>query len=97
MDKMIYLNNLYDCYQKLLTKKEREYFEEYYFNNLSLGEIAENYNISRNAVFKQLKIAEKKLIEYEEYLQLYQKKNKIINILGDKLTKKELKEIEELL
>ena len=97
MEKMIYLNNLYDYYQNLLTAKEKLYFEEYYFNNLSLGEIAENYNISRNAVFRQLKIAEKKLYEYEEDLQLYKKKAKIINILENKLNEKELKEIEDLL
>lgn len=97
MDKMLYLNNLYDYYQNLLTEKQRLYFEEYYFNNLSLGEIAENYNVSRNAVFNQLKIAEKRLNEYENILQLYQKKNKIINIIGNKLEEKELKEIEELL
>ena len=97
MDKMIYLNNLYDYYQNLLTEKQRLYFEEYYFNNLSLGEIAENYNVSRNAVFNQLKFVEKKLNEYEEYLQLYKKKNKIIHILENKITKEKLKEIEELL
>lgn len=97
MDKMLYLNNLYDYYQNLLTDKQRLYFEEYYFNNLSLGEIAENYNVSRNAVFNQLKIAEKRLNEYENILQLYQKKNKIISIIGNKLEEKELKEIEELL
>lgn len=97
MDKMLYLNNLYDYYQNLLTDKQRLYFEEYYFNNLSLGEIAENYNVSRNAVFNQLKIAEKRLNEYENILQLYQKKNKIISIIGNKLEEKELKEIEDLL
>ncbi len=97
MDKMFYLNNLYDYYQSLLTDKQRLYFEEYYFNNLSLGEIAENYNVSRNAVFNQLKIIEKKLEEYERDLQLYQKKAKIMSIVEDKLTEKELKELEELL
>jgi len=97
MDKIFYLNNLYDYYQTLLTEKQRLYFEEYYFNNLSLGEIAENYNVSRNAVFNQLKIIEKKLEEYERDLQLYQKKAKIMSIVEDKLTEKELKELEELL
>ena len=97
MNKMIYLNNLYDYYQSLFTEKQRTYFEEYYFNNLSLGEIAENYNVSRNAVFNQLKIIEKKLEEYERDLQLYQKKAKIMSIVGDKLNKEELKELEELL
>ena len=48
MEKFIYLNNLYDLYGLLLTKKQQLYFEEYYFNNLSYGEISEKYQISRN-------------------------------------------------
>ena len=56
MEKLVYLNNLYDLYGILLTEKQQTYFEEYYFNNLSYGEISEKYNISRNACFKQLKI-----------------------------------------
>ena len=97
MESRNYIIILYDFYNTLFSDKQKLYFEEYYFNNLSLGEIAENYNVSRNAVFNQLKIAEKRLNEYENILQLYQKKNKIISIIGNKLEEKELKEIEELL
>ena len=46
MEKFVYLNNLYDCYKELLTDKQKMYFEDYYFNNLSLSEIAENYDVS---------------------------------------------------
>ena len=59
MEEFIYYNNLYDFYGNLLTEKQRQYFEDYYFNNLSLQEIAENYNISRNAVYNSLKEIEK--------------------------------------
>ena len=55
------LTILYDYYSNLLTDKQRLYFEEYYFNNLSLQEISENYSVSRNAVFNSLKEIEKKL------------------------------------
>ena len=81
MEKLIYLNNLYDLYGELLTDKQKLYFEEYYFNNLSYGEISEKYDISRAACFKQLKIIEEKLMEYEEKLKLLYKKNKINDIL----------------
>lgn len=74
MEEFIYYNNLYDCYYKLLTEKQRVYFEEYYFNNLSLSEISENYGVSRNAVYKQIQITIEKLKEYEEKLGLYKKK-----------------------
>ena len=81
MEKLIYLNNLYDLYGELLTEKQKLYFRDYYFNNLSYGEISEKYNISRNAIFKQLKNIEEKLEEYEEKLKLLYKKNKINDII----------------
>lgn len=96
MEKLIYLNNLYDLYGSLLTSKQQTYFEEYYFNNLSYGEISEKYEISRNACFKQLKIIEEKLIFFEEKLKLYYKKEKInaiIDMINDKKIKKELEEL----
>ncbi len=96
MEEYIYYNNLYDCYYKLLTDKQRNYFEDYYFSNLSLGEIADTYNVSRNAVYKQIQNTIKKLIEYEEKLNLFQKKeyiNKIIEKTNDKLIKEELKKV----
>lgn len=96
MEKLVYLNNLYDLYGVLLTEKQQTYFEEYYFNNLSYGEISEKYNISRNACFKQLKIIEDKLFDYEKKLKLYYKKEKInaiINMIDDKNLKEELENL----
>ena len=80
MDRMIYLNTLYDIYKELFTDKQKEYYESYYFDNLSLSEIAENYNVSRNAVFNQLKIIEEKLLEYEQKLKVNEKQQKILKI-----------------
>ena len=84
MDELVYYNDLYDLYKNLLTDKQREYFEDYYFNNLSLSEISENYDISRNAVSKQLSVIRDKLDEYEKKLRLYEKKNEILNIADEK-------------
>ena len=53
MEEMIYYSELYDLYKNLLTDKQKSYFEEYYFKNLSFSEIAENYNISRNGVYNK--------------------------------------------
>ena len=97
MDDVIYYNELYDLYGKLLTDKQREYFEDYYFNNLSFSEVAENYNVSRNAVFKQLKITKEKLLEFDNALKLYEKKKKIIDII-DCIQDKDIKEkLEDLI
>jgi hypothetical protein len=96
MEDVIYYNNLYDLYGKLLTEKQREYFEDYYFNNLSFSEMAENYDVSRNAVFKQIHIVVDKLIEYEEKLELFKKKNKLVEIskkIDDKKIREELEEL----
>ena len=96
MDRTIYLNNLYDYYSSLLTDKQRLYYEDYYFSNLSLAEIAENYKVSRNAVHNQLKIAESKLEYYEENLKLYDKRLKILEIT-DRLDIDVKNKIEELI
>ena len=67
------LNNLFDLYESLLTKRETEIFKYYYQDDYSLGEIAENLNISRTAVFNAIKNVTEKLTEYEEKLKLLQK------------------------
>jgi predicted DNA-binding protein YlxM (UPF0122 family) len=69
------------------------YFEDYYFQNLSLGEISENYNVSRNAVHKVIKGVEEKLVEYEGKLNLYKKSallDEIIRDINDKKLKTKL-------
>jgi predicted DNA-binding protein YlxM (UPF0122 family) len=74
MEERNYLIILYDFYSELLTDKQKEYFEDYYFSNLSLGEIAENTGLSRNAIHKNIKNVEDKLLFYEKKMELYKKK-----------------------
>ena len=96
MEEILYFNELYDLYSGLLTDKQREYFEDYYFNNLSFSEMAENYGVSRNAIFKQIHIVIDKLKEYENILNLWVKKKKIEEIvvsLNDCELKKKLEEL----
>ena len=96
MDKVFYLNDLFDLYGELLTEKQQMYFKDYYFDNLSYGEISEKYGISRNAVFHQLKIIEEKLENYEKKLNLLDKKKKIddiIDMIEDTQIKDALKSI----
>lgn len=77
MEDRNYLIMLYDFYSELLNEKQQLYFENYYLENLSLSEISENLNISRNAIHKVIQNVEEKLLFYEEKLELY-KKSKII-------------------
>ncbi len=81
---------LYDLYNNLLTEKQRSYFENYYFDDLSISEIAINYNISRNGVYDQLKRVENSLIDYEEKLKLAYKISKIESLDDNKLSKDEI-------
>lgn len=97
MEDTLYLSTLYDIYGELLTEKQRTYFEDYYFNNLTLSEMAENYGISRNAIHKQVKDASDKLMYYEDVLHLKRKEEQI-KILLELMEEQELKEkIKELL
>lgn len=92
MDKKLYFNELYDYYASLFTEKQRAYFEDYYFRDFSLAEIAENNQVSRNAVFGQIKIVEEKLLFYEETLKLCQKAKRIRSLIEhvDPKIKKEI-------
>jgi len=96
MEDFVHYNELYDYYKGLLTDKQRQYFEEYFFNNLSFSEMAENYDVSRNAMFKQIHIVMDKLDEYEKILQLKAKKEKILSIV-DSCSDDVKKKIEDLL
>ena len=75
--KRVYIIDLYDIYGSLLTEKQRAYFEDYYFLDLSLSEMAENYGISRNGVFDQIKRASNTLMDYENHIHLLEKMKKI--------------------
>lgn len=84
MENRNHLVMLFDIYGDLLTKVQQDSFKFYYFDNLSLAETGENLEVSRNAIHKNIKLAEKNLIMYEEKLKLYEKTNKL-NIIIDSL------------
>lgn len=88
MEEINYITALYDYYQGLLTDKQRGYFEDYYFDNLLMEEIAENNGVSKNAVSKSLIEVKEKLEEYESILNLYKNKMEIQKILDEKTFEK---------
>lgn len=73
LEKTTRMNYLYDFYQSLLTPKQRSYMSLYYLDDFSLGEIAEEYDVSRQAVYDNIKRTEQMLEQYEEKLLLFQK------------------------
>lgn len=76
-DKII---GLYEIYKNLLTDKQRDYFENYYYEDLSLSEIAENFTVSKTIVSKTLKQVESKLTELEETLGLNKIYDDLVNL-----------------
>ena len=94
MEKKVEISILLDIYANLLTSKQYDFLNDYYNNDLSLSEIAENENITRQAVRDNLKKGENKLFEYEEKLGLMRKQimqeEQIANIISElsKLTTK---------
>lgn len=97
MDEVIYLNNLYDCYKDLLTDKQREYFCDYYQDNLTLSEMADNYGISRNAIHRQIKKIVELLNFYESKLCIISKNNEIMDLINSTKNDKLIKEIERII
>ena len=93
MKERLYLITLYDIYGNLLTDKQQTYFEEYYFNNLSLSEMSELYEVSRSAVSKSLKEIEAKLNNYEDKLKIYTKLNKVNKLIKDDSLKTKIEDI----
>ena len=77
MENREYLNSLFDIYKELLTSIEQDTFKEYYVEDLSLQEIADNRQISKSSVGKTLKSATEKLEEYESKLHILEKNTKI--------------------
>ena len=93
----IYLNKLFDYYQNLLTEKEQNIFKDYYQDDLSLQEIADNLNISKSAVGKTIKIVEQKLDNYEQILKLNEKNMKINDLLKGNINQEILDKINDII
>lgn len=87
MDKKIEISMLIQIYGTLLTEKQLDILDNYYNMDLSLSEIAENNEITRQAVRDIIKKGEKKLFEFEEKLQIMKKmlkqEKQISNILSE--------------
>lgn len=104
LEKTIYYSSLFNIYGELLTQKQQKIIESYVFNNLSLGEIAENFNISRQAVLDSVNKACMQLNNYEEKLHILKNNTNIKkllenvknNVTNDKLKKEILELINNL-
>jgi predicted DNA-binding protein YlxM (UPF0122 family) len=82
IDDRVRLNMLYDFYSNLLTPRQKELFELRFQYDLSLGEIADNLEISRQAVNDLLRRTAAQLNNYEERLHLLAKHRQRTDIIA---------------
>lgn len=73
MEKLLKVTYLYDFYGQLLTDKQKKIFRRYYLEDLSLSEIADEEEVSRQSIHDTIKQAERKLTAYEDKLGLVEK------------------------
>ncbi|WP_017813640.1 MULTISPECIES: YlxM family DNA-binding protein [Paenibacillus] len=73
LEKTNRINLLFDFYELLLTEKQQMFLKYYFHDDYSLGEIAAEFNISRQAVYEHIKRAEQVLEMYEQKLGLMDK------------------------
>ncbi len=100
LEEFIEIANLLDIYSKLLSEKQKKYLIEHFEDDLSLTEIAENYGVSRQAIYDNIKRGIKLLYDYEKKLKFYEKKKKILKELENlkiNFTEEKLEEIIESL
>ena len=88
IEKKVKISMLYDFYSQLLTERQRDMIDLYYHQDLSLGEIAQEQDISRQAVYDTIKRTEKILFNYENKLKLcylFESKKANINEIKNKV------------
>ena len=87
MEKNVKVSMLCQIYGELLTEKQFKFLDDYYNNDFSLSEIAENNGITRQAVRDNIVKGENKLFEYEEKLGIMKKtlkqEQQIVKILSE--------------
>ena len=78
-----YTSLLMDYYGELLTNHQQEILDEYFNEDLSMNEIADNYMISKSAVQDLIRRSISQLNDYEKTLKLIDKDKKLDAILED--------------
>ena len=83
IEQIIKVSQLYDFYSELLSQKQKQYLNDYFFNDLSLTEISENYDISKQAVSNNIKRTITELEQDEEKLNLIKLNNERLFLLNE--------------
>ena len=104
LDQLNRINLLYDIYAPLLTERQQEVLQLYFHDNYSLGEIALEYSISRQAVYDLIRRALVSIEKFEQKLNLYRLFNDQQELIaeaehlldGEKLQTEDLKRLKKI-
>ncbi|ARJ51677.1 putative DNA-binding protein [Staphylococcus lutrae] len=102
--KTVRMNYLFDFYQSLLTEKQRNYLRLFYLEDYALSEIAETFEVSRQAVYDNIRRTGDLVEDYEKKLGLYRrftKRQEIYQYIREHIDEPEqiehaIQELEEL-
>ena len=107
IEEVVKIGKLFSFYGSLLTERQQEFMQLYYYHDLSLGEIAEQQDISRQAVYDNLKRSEKALKEYEKNLELVKyydnieiqidRLGNVVDQISDKLNQEEVNDLQGII
>ena len=96
MEKIVEQGLLYDFYGELLTDHQKNIYEDAVFGDLSLGEIAKEYSISRQGVHDLIRRCDNSLQDYEnklhlvqKYMTIKQKLEEIVTLTGNEVLSRE--------
>ena len=96
MEKIVEQGLLFDFYGELLTQHQKAVYQDVVYNNMTLGEIAADYGISRQGVHDLIKRCDKILNDYESKLHLVEKFTKIKETIQEIDSCEDLDEIRKL-
>lgn len=77
------IQSIYEIYKGLLTEREQDYFENYYYEDYNLQEIADNYEVSKAYVGKYINDITEKIENYEKVLKVAEKTKRIRELIAD--------------
>lgn len=97
LSEFLEVSTLLDYYKNLLSDKQREYLVNHFEEDLSLSEIAKSNNVSRQAVYDNIKRGIKLLKEYEEKLGFYKREKELYSKLKDLKDDFEVEKLDNIL
>ena len=90
LDNKIETADLLEIYGNLLTETQKEIMYDYYFNDISISEIAENRNITRQAVKDAIDKSNKQLVEIEKSVKMLNIKKEIYAVIDTLVMEKKI-------